>query len=158
MKRFVSAGTALTQADIDQFIAAFRYPVRTIFSFEFVLVLLIAVGAYKKNPTFAWLFPIDATLIMGAFCAIGIFRYLYANGFRRRLVTPVALYILFCLWAVGSVAWTKSADTSPLVGWLSRSAAINGIIFIGTVMSLRKVASGPYDFWLRCASYPSGWA
>ena len=134
MSRFVNPGSALTQADLKEFTAAFRFPVRTILSFEFLLVLLICVGAYKKNATFAWMFPIDATLILGGLCGLGILKYLMANGLQRRLVTPIALYLLFCLWAVGSIAWTRAIDASPLVGWLSRIAVINGIIFAGTLV------------------------
>ena len=97
MSRFVNPGSALTQADLKEFTAAFRFPVRTILSFEFLLVLLICVGAYKKNPTLAWMFTIDATLILRGLCGLGILKYLMANGLQRRLVTPIALYILFCL-------------------------------------------------------------
>ena len=88
MKRFAGPGAALAQSDLSEFAAAFRFPLRTIFSFEFALVLLISVGAYKKNPDICLAFPHRRTLIMGAICAVGILRYMMANGLQRKLVDP----------------------------------------------------------------------
>src|SRR4051795_6755650 len=98
MKRIVNPSSALAQSDLGEFVGAFRFPLRTILSFEFALVLLISVGAWKANPAFAWMFPVDATLIMAAVCSVCILKYLLTRGFPRRLVTPVAFYFAFCLW------------------------------------------------------------
>src|SRR4051794_7184593 len=134
MKSIVNPSSALAQSDLGEFVGAFRFPLRTILSFEFALVLLISVGAWKANPTFAWMFPIDATLIMMAACAVGILKYLFTNGFPRRLVTPVALYFTFCIWTVVSVIWTKAAGPMPLTTWISRMFVINGVIFFGALV------------------------
>jgi len=80
------------------------------------------------------MFPIDATLIMMAACAVGILKYLFTNGFPRRLVTPVALYFTFCIWTVVSVIWTKAAGQMPLTTWISRMFVINGVIFFGALV------------------------
>jgi hypothetical protein len=134
MKSMVNPSSALAQSDLGEFVGAFRFPLRTILSFEFALVLLISVGAWKANPTFAWMFPIDATLIMAAVCGIIFLKYLFMNGFPRRLVTAVAFYFVFCLWTVASVIWTKAAGQMPLITWISRIFVVNGVIFLGTLV------------------------
>ena len=50
MTRSVSSGSNLGQADWSEFAGGFRYPLRTILSFEFALALLLSVGAWKKIP------------------------------------------------------------------------------------------------------------
>jgi hypothetical protein len=134
MNRSFGSGSTLAQSDWSEFAGGFRFPLRTVLSFEFALVLLLTVGAWKANPTFAWMFPIDATLIMVAVCGAGILKYLFMNGFPRRLVTPVALYFTFCLWTVASVIWTKAAGPIPLATWVSRIFIINGVIFFGALV------------------------
>jgi len=134
MNRFVSTGPTLAQADWSEFASGFRFPLRTILSFEFALVLLVSVGAWKQNPTFAWMFPIDATLVMTALCAVGIMKHLFMKGFPLRLITPVALYGIFCLWTMASLIWTKAVSPMPVAAWISRMFVINSVIFFGALV------------------------
>ena len=134
MNRPFGSRATLVQSDWNEFAGGFRFPLRTILSFEFALTLLITVGAWKKNPTFAWMFPIDATLVMTAVCGLCILNYLFAKGFLRQLFTPVALYFTFCLWTICSATWTKAVDLAPLATWVSRMFVINGVIFCGALI------------------------
>src|SRR4051812_33529910 len=72
MTRSFGSRPTLAQSDWNEFAGGFRFPLRTILSFELALVLLISVGAWKANPAFAWMFPVDTTLIMVAVCGAGI--------------------------------------------------------------------------------------
>ena len=80
------------------------------------------------------MFPIDATLVIAALCAACILKNMLANGFPRRLVTPVALYFMFCLWTVGSLFWTKAVSPMPVAAWVSRMFIINGVMFFGALV------------------------
>lgn len=134
MNRFGSSVPTLGQTDWNEFASGFRFPLRTILSFEFALMLLVSVGAWKKNPNFAWMFPIDASLVLTALCAVGIMKYLFTNGFPRRLATPVVLYGLFCVWTMASLIWTKAVSPMPIAAWISRVIVINGVVFFGALV------------------------
>jgi O-antigen ligase len=85
-----------------------RHILYHLFSFEAVFALYIFAGRVKGNPTFSWLFPIDATLLsFVASVGIGLF-IIWRNGLYRPGLTGVLLLLPFLAWAAASLFWSPS--------------------------------------------------
>lgn len=105
---------------------------RTFFSFETLLVAYIFVGAYKSNPNFAWLFPVDATIVLFALSfAVGL-TIIVREGIYRRGIQPICFYFLFCAWIMLSMFWTAGEEVQPIQYHLFRIIVLNGWIVIAS--------------------------
>jgi hypothetical protein len=106
-------------------------PVRLVLSFEFLFALFVFAGTFKANPSFAWLFPVDPTLLFGiASLALGGLIIL-RRGFFRPSTVPVLLYFLLCAWMIASLAWTKAEEFGPINNHLLRIIVLNGWVLVG---------------------------
>ncbi len=86
-----------------------RSSIGLLFSFEFIFVVFLFAGVYKKNPKMAWV-PVDLTVAsFGLSVIIGIF-LLFKNGWgvNKKILRLLAMFSLFFSWALLSLAWSKS--------------------------------------------------
>lgn len=83
--------------------------VRTLFSFETLLVLFLFAGRYKADPRFAWI-PVDITVLTFGLSTITGVYILWKKRFRvrRQVFTLSLLMAIFVIYTTVSLAWTPS--------------------------------------------------
>ena len=113
-------------------------PFRLLFSFEFILATLTVIGGIKKNPSFAWLFPVDATALIFVLVACVFILEIVKNGIPRYAILPASFYILFCLWTIASSFWSVAPSLQPLPDFIQRVMLINGLMFFGTLFIVAR--------------------
>src|SRR3954468_12801223 len=116
----------------------FTHPTRLVLSFEFFLAALTVIGGLKKNPTFAWMFPVDGTAMVFTAVACWLTLHMLKNGIPRYTLQAIVYYILFCLWTVASASWTLVASLESLPDFVLRILLVNGIMLVGTLVVVTR--------------------
>jgi hypothetical protein len=117
--------------DTELFWRTITRPLQLLVSFEFLFALFVFGGTFKANPTFAWLFPIDPTLLCGAASMLVGLLILFRDGLYRPAVIPIALYFTLCSWVIVSIAWTSMHQFPAILWHLMRIVVLNGWVLVG---------------------------
>lgn len=126
--------------------------IRVPFSSEFTLAALMCGGAYKANPTFAWMFPIDPTFIYCFYGAILLLWHAYRHGIRVRLLAATAFFLIFQAWMIISLFWSPVQSLDGLPYFITRVTLINGLIFfLSAVIIARSEVRVQYFLWISIA-------
>ena len=79
-----------------------------LFSFETAFILYLFAGAYKTDPRFDRLFPIDPSILfLGLTAALGLV-IIWREGIYRPGLYYLSFYLLFAFWAVLTTIWSPS--------------------------------------------------
>jgi len=87
-------------------------------------------GAYKANPTFAWLLPLDPTFVYFFYGLLLLLIHVSRYGIRVKLLPSIGFFLLFQAWMITTLLWSPIQSLEGLPYFLSRVTLINSLIFM----------------------------